>query len=330
MTAASLAYRLGRLGVSITLVESSAVGTVGVGEATVPAIRRYFQSLGMDPFEVLKATNGTIKLAIEFEGWRQEGHSFMHPFGRFGLEAGPVAFHHLWNRLRLQGDPGTLDDYAMGAQLARAGRVTLPPDNPRVDFEHFVQARLCAEAHDQAAILQPRLGYCGVIDERLDLGLIDAIATARPEWHLIFLGPVTKVDPATLQLPGDEPWIYAIFAAMELSIDAATATVLTVADGTVSLYLSTGGGVIGAGDHAAVREAAQRFRHLVAESRDLFRQTAEFPLPKSGEVRFHARIGGAWLTAAASEAALRARRDPLAELYAAGQDVLTEIRLASS
>ncbi len=103
----------------------------------MPAIRRYFQSLGLNAFDVMKATNGTIKLAIEFDGWKHEGHSFMHPFGRYGLEAGPVAFHHLWNRLRQQGDPGTLDEYSMGAQLARAGRVTLPPDNPRVDFEHF-------------------------------------------------------------------------------------------------------------------------------------------------------------------------------------------------
>jgi tryptophan halogenase len=137
MCAASLAHRFQRLGVSITLVESSTLGTIGVGEATVPAIRRYFQSLGLDAYAVMKATQGTIKLAIEFEGWRHEGHSFMHPFGRFGLEAGPVAFHHLWNRLREHGDPGTLDEYAMGAQLARAGRVALPPDNPRVDFEHF-------------------------------------------------------------------------------------------------------------------------------------------------------------------------------------------------
>ena len=137
MTAASLAHRLHRLGISITLVESSAVGTIGVGEATVPAIRRYFQSLGLDAFEVMRATNGTIKLAIEFEGWKHEGHSFMHPFGRFGLEAGPVAFHHLWNRLRREGDAGTLDEYAMGSQLARAGRVMLPPAEARVDFEHF-------------------------------------------------------------------------------------------------------------------------------------------------------------------------------------------------
>jgi len=137
MTAASLAFRLERLGLTITLVESSAVGTIGVGEATVPAIRRYFQSLGMNPFEVLKATNGTIKLAIEFDGWARAGHSFMHPFGRYGLEAGPVPFHDLWNRLRASGDTASLDEYAMGVQLARAGRMTLPPDNPRVDFEQF-------------------------------------------------------------------------------------------------------------------------------------------------------------------------------------------------
>jgi tryptophan halogenase len=137
MTAASLAHRLGRLGISITLIESSAIGTIGVGEATVPAIRRYFGSLGLSAFEVMKATNGTIKLGIEFDGWRHEGHSFMHPFGRYGLEAGPVAFHHLWNRLRQHTDPGTLDEYSMGVQLARAGRMTLPAENPRVDFEHF-------------------------------------------------------------------------------------------------------------------------------------------------------------------------------------------------
>lgn len=138
MTAASLAYRLGRLGFTVTLVESSAIGTIGVGEATVPAIRRYFQSLGLDAFEVLRATNGTIKLAIEFDGWARDGRSFMHPFGRFGLEAGPIAFHHLWNRLRRASlDAGMLDEYAMGAQLARAGRMSLPPAEPRVDFEHF-------------------------------------------------------------------------------------------------------------------------------------------------------------------------------------------------
>ncbi len=137
MTAAALLHRLGRLGVSVTLIESSQIGTIGVGEATVPAIKRYFESLQLDAYEILRATNGTIKLGIEFEGWRQEGHSFIHPFGRYGLQAGPVAFRDIWNRLRAAGESAPLDDYSLGTQLARAGRVYLPPREPRGDFELF-------------------------------------------------------------------------------------------------------------------------------------------------------------------------------------------------
>lgn len=67
-----------------------------------------------------------------------------------------------------------------------------------VDFEHFAMARFRREPKDQAAIPCPRLGYCGVIDERLDLELIRAVAAQRPDWQLVLVGPVTKVDPATL------------------------------------------------------------------------------------------------------------------------------------
>jgi UDP-galactopyranose mutase len=68
-----------------------------------------------------------------------------------------------------------------------------------VDFEHFAMARFRRrEPKDQVALPRPRLGYCGVIDERLDLGLINAVAKARPDWQLVFVGPVTKVDPAAL------------------------------------------------------------------------------------------------------------------------------------
>ena len=137
MTAAALAHKLGKLGLKITLIESSQIGTIGVGEATVPAIKRYFESLQLDVYEVLRATNGTIKLGIEFDGWRHEGHSFMHPFGRYGLQAGPVAFHDIWNRLCATGETASLDDYSLGTQLARAGRVLLPPREPRGDFELF-------------------------------------------------------------------------------------------------------------------------------------------------------------------------------------------------
>jgi len=137
------------------------------------------------------------------------------------------------------------------------------------------------------------------------------------------------LDPDRIETPPDEPWSGAAVAAMELAVGGGTATIIAIADGTVSMYLSSGGGVIGAGEHAAVRAEGQRFRTVVADSRGLLVRTGEFPLPGPDEVRFHARVGDDRFTGVAPESALRGGRHPLAPLYAAGQDLLTEIRLAS-
>ena len=68
-----------------------------------------------------------------------------------------------------------------------------------IDVAHFAQARQVQdEPADQASIPHPRLGFCGVIDERMDLELIDGVARARPDWHLVMIGPVVKIDPASL------------------------------------------------------------------------------------------------------------------------------------
>jgi tryptophan 7-halogenase len=189
MTAASLLQRLGRLGISVTVVESSQIGTIGVGEATVPAILRYLDSLGLDVHEVLRETNGTIKLGIEFDGWKQEGYSFIHPFGRYGIQAGPVSFHHLWNRLRAAGETAPIDDYSLSAQMARVGRMFLPTKQPRADFEIFDWAihfdagrfaqllrRFCeargvrrVDARLTEAVRDPQSGH--IVRLRLDNGL---------------------------------------------------------------------------------------------------------------------------------------------------------------
>ncbi len=137
MTAASLAHRLGHLGVKITLVESSEIGTVGVGEATVPAIRSYFSSLGLDAFEVMRATNATFKLGIDFAGWRHAGHRFFHSFGRYGVTAGQVGFHHLWQKLVAAGETYPLDDYCLATQMAYLGRFTEQRKGAKPDFESY-------------------------------------------------------------------------------------------------------------------------------------------------------------------------------------------------
>ncbi len=95
MTAAALAHAMPR-GLSITLVESDAIGTVGVGEATIPPIRLFNQTLGIDEADFLRETKGSFKLGIEFVGWGREGHRYFHPFGTHGKSFDLVAVHQHW------------------------------------------------------------------------------------------------------------------------------------------------------------------------------------------------------------------------------------------
>jgi len=97
ITAAAFARLLGQR-LTIELVESEAIGTVGVGEATIPQIIRLNAILGLDENEFLKATSGTFKLGIEFVDWGRKGSRYLHTFGDTGLNLGNVAFHHYWRR----------------------------------------------------------------------------------------------------------------------------------------------------------------------------------------------------------------------------------------
>jgi hypothetical protein len=137
---------------------------------------------------------------------------------------------------------------------------------------------------------------------------------------------VLHADVASFQVPDGE-WTGASVAMMEIVVDDTTASVVAVADGTVSLYLSNGGGTIGAGDYLSVRQAGKRFLRAAADHAPWMTRTTEFPLPSDGTVRFHVRTPDGDYSKEVSEDTLRARRDELAPLYLAGQDVLTEIRL---
>lgn len=130
MTAAALARLLpGR--VSIHLIESEAIGVVGVGEATLPHIRGFVEKLGIREADFMAWTRGTFKLGIEFRDWGKIGDSYVHPFGTFGRGKGEVDFHHYWTRLRLAGaDVPPLEQFSYGCMLARANRFDLPLDDP--------------------------------------------------------------------------------------------------------------------------------------------------------------------------------------------------------
>ncbi len=126
MAAAALSRVLGRDGPQITLIESEEIGTVGVGEATIPPIQAFNALLGIDERAFVAATNGTFKLGIEFVDWRRTGHRYFHPFGTYGHDFGAIPFEAIWQRMRQQGRAEPLDAYALATLAARANRFTTP------------------------------------------------------------------------------------------------------------------------------------------------------------------------------------------------------------
>ncbi|NTS65544.1 tryptophan 7-halogenase [Sphingomonas sp. HHU CXW] len=129
MAAAALA-RLIPLGTDVTLIESDAIGTVGVGEATIPPIRSFNAMLGIDENAFLAATAGSFKLGIEFVDWGALGERYLHPFGGFGFDIEGVRFHHYWRRRMAAGVDEPIERYSLCAVAARAGRFLPPSPDP--------------------------------------------------------------------------------------------------------------------------------------------------------------------------------------------------------
>src|SRR4051812_14024268 len=128
MAAAPLAQKLQGRGArcEIVLVESPDIGTIGVGEATLPTIRAYNRSLGLDGADFVRRTQASFKLGIEFRDWGQVGHRFFHGFGDFGppIDNRPSFMH--WLRLASAGGMPSYEEWSTSTVMARANRFTPP------------------------------------------------------------------------------------------------------------------------------------------------------------------------------------------------------------
>jgi len=141
MAAAALARIMGGGNLAIELVESEEIGTVGVGEATIPQINLFNAMLGIDEQEFVRATNGTYKLGIEFVDWVRPGHRYVHPFGFYGIDMMGVEFHHHWLKGRTLGDMTPLDAYSMAIVMGLAGKFEHPrPDQPNSPLARIAYA----------------------------------------------------------------------------------------------------------------------------------------------------------------------------------------------
>ena len=122
MAAAALARFLRNGHTRIELIESDEIGTVGVGEATIPPIRNFLQMLRIEENDFLRHTQGTFKLGIEFVNWTRPGHRYMHPFGSFGADIEGVPFHQFFLKANGLGRAPDIEAFSLTTAAARRGR----------------------------------------------------------------------------------------------------------------------------------------------------------------------------------------------------------------
>ncbi len=152
---ANLLSKLLMNGYKITLIESEEIGTIGVGEATIPAIKTYNHLCGIDLNEMVRATQATFKLGIEFINWRdapQPGHSdsYIHGFGKIGQDLLWLHTHQFWLKYKARGQARSFDHYALNTLMARMNRFSPPdvkqPGSPlaEIDYAYHFDASLYA------------------------------------------------------------------------------------------------------------------------------------------------------------------------------------------
>jgi tryptophan halogenase len=124
MAAAALVKQLGPL-LDISLIESDEIGTVGVGESTIPTARTFNALLGIDEPAFMRATQATFKLGISFENWGEIGDRYIHSFGQVGKSTWMGGFHHFWMQAKAAGFGGDLGDYCFELKAAEADKFSV-------------------------------------------------------------------------------------------------------------------------------------------------------------------------------------------------------------
>ena len=180
MTAAAFAAVLRPEQRQIRLIESSEIGIVGVGEATLPHIRFFNRRIGIDEPELMAQTQATFKLGIEFVNWARVGDSYIHPFGAYGSKIAGVPFHHYWLRhARPKASRRRIEDYSLPIVASRLNRFALPSEDPTSvmsTFGYAFQFDASLYAHYLRGFAEQR----GV--QRTDAKIVDVKLRAEDGW----------------------------------------------------------------------------------------------------------------------------------------------------
>jgi len=138
LAAAALVKQLGGL-LDITLIESDEIGTIGVGESTIPTVRTFHSILGIDEREFMRATQSSFKLGIAFENWAAIGDRYFHSFGVLGKSTWMADFHHFWLQARAEGHAGAIGDYCFELQAAEANKFATG-ENVQINYAYHLDA----------------------------------------------------------------------------------------------------------------------------------------------------------------------------------------------
>jgi tryptophan halogenase len=191
VAASMLARVLPGTGTTITVIESPEIGTIGVGEATIPPIIDLLRFLSIDEGDFVRHTQATYKLGIKFRDWKELGHIYWHPFGTFGAPINRRPFHHCWHKARASGIEPRFNDFSLCAALGDEGKFRFPDADPGGDA-----AGLRYALHFDATLVAK---YLRAYAERLGVSRIErtvASASLRPDG---FLDKIQFSDNSTLQ-----------------------------------------------------------------------------------------------------------------------------------
>jgi tryptophan halogenase len=179
MAAAAVVAAFKRDQCQVRLIESSEIGIVGVGEATLPHIRFFNRRIGIDEADLMAKTQATFKLGIEFVDWARLGDSYIHPFGVYGGRMAGVPFHQYWLRQAQQGSQVPIESYSLPIAAARQAKFTLPSEDPSSVLSTFGYA-FQFDASLYAAYLRGFAEQRGV--ERVDGKIIDVRLRGTDGW----------------------------------------------------------------------------------------------------------------------------------------------------
>lgn len=180
MTAAALSKMLLPENVTVKLIESEQIGTVGVGEATIPDIANFNLMLGINEQEFLIETKGTFKLGIEFRDWGKLGDKYFHPFGGHGVDMNGIDFHQYWLHSKQSGNTAKLEDYSICSVAAKQAKFILPDNNPKSVLSHLRYA-YHFDATAYAAFLRKYAEQRGIV--RIE-GKIEHVTTHKDSGNI--------------------------------------------------------------------------------------------------------------------------------------------------